>query len=246
MSQVTLRQVGDGGGGSPSPPTKKGFKFDKKMLYILGGLAVVVALLFTRKQASVETYQELPVEYPIGAQGVSNGVDVQSQLDQFGSIISNSVDATLSQAMKEMQNNTNSLLTEQNNAINDKLKDFGSNYNDQMSNLHGQMNDLGQMNSSLFNQIQQNMAEQLASLRQQQSSMNVDLTPSVSGSIKTPAVNKASDAISSSSSALVSGVSQLANNLANKTNTSSNSTPSKGVSSDKIQKLKDRIDAVKK
>lgn len=262
MTQVTLRQVDGGGNTSPSPPTgKKGFKLDKKMLYIIGGVVVVIALLFTRKQATTEeTYQELPVDYPLATKGVSNGVDVQAQLDQFGSIISNSVDATLTQAIKEMQNSTTSALTEQNSQINNVLSDWTSKYNDQMGNLHGQMNEIGQMNNGLYNQIQQNMAEQLASLAQQQSSLNVNLTPSISGTVvQKPPINMGSvgGIISGSGSSAISkppsgtlskpSSNSSSSSSSNSTSSSSNSSSSgsKGVSQSAIQNLKDKVNNAK-
>lgn len=255
MTQVTLRQVDGGGSTSPSPPTgKKGFKLDKKMLYIIGGVVVVLVLLFTRKQATTEeTYQELPVDYPLATKGVSNGVDVQAQLDQFGSIISNSVDATLSQAIKEMQNSTNSVLAEQNSQIKNTLSDWGSKYNDQMGNLHGQMNEIGQMNNGLYNQIQQNMAEQLASLAQQQSSLNVNLTPSISGTVvQKPPINMGSvgGAISGSGTSAISKppsgtINKVTSNSSSSSSSSSSNSGSKGVSQSAIQNLKDKVNNAK-
>lgn len=160
MAAPQLEVVQQGGGGSP-PSSKKmftigNFKVSKPMFYVVGIIVVLLLVIYVKSKQTAQVYSR-PIDYPNGTEMIDNGVDVEAQLQQFGSIMGLHMSSTL----KGYDNDLNKMMTEFRNEQNTVLSDLKSE------------------NAALQKSLQDLISSQLQTLQKQNESITQTYQPSM-------------------------------------------------------------------
>lgn len=174
MSDFQINKVG---GGDIPRPSKK-FKLSKPMILIGGGVIIVLFLLLNSRRSSSQEVaggdgvEGVPVGYP---GGIENGVDVQSQLDQFGSIMTGQLDAALNSALTQIRSEQQQAATDLLGQVTEKINGTVGNVNDQLGDFNEVITDIGEANKEYQDKITENLNKQLEELNKKNEQLQTDL-----------------------------------------------------------------------